>query len=98
VCPGRTTETWTPIALATPTAISSLYLHFGWYQGVVGMIANHVYDSRKLQYLDQLRTLTSGDVGWTTIDLVEDIEAGSPGLVEKLDRLGVLWRERPDVR
>lgn len=73
-------------------------LNFAWYQGVVGIIAEHVHSSRRLEYLSQLRLLTAGNAAWTTVDLIGDIERTSPGLVAKLNRLGVLWRERLDVR
>lgn len=74
-------------------ATSAGNLNFAWYQGVVGIIADHVYSARQLGYLNQLRSLTAGDAVRTTIELIEDIEGQSPGLVAKLDRLGVRWRE-----
>lgn len=68
-------------------------VNFAWYQGIVGVMADHVYGSRQLAHLEQLRALAAGSAMPTTVVLIEEMERASPGLVQKLDRLGVLWRE-----
>ena len=96
----RSLDAWFEVMMTSRTDSGAPFVataagndNFAWYQGVVGIIANHVYSSVNLEYLDQLRSLTAGDAAWTTIDLIEDLEGRSPGLVDRLNRLGVQWRE-----
>ena len=72
--------------------------NFGWYQGVVGLIAHHVVDSeRPERAVDQLRRVWAEESAWPvkTRDLVAELEQMFPGLTAMLRRLGASY-ERKD--
>jgi hypothetical protein len=63
--------------------------NFGWYQGVVGLMAEQLHSSRGDALLAHIRLALSGDRVLDTASILRDLEALSPGLTTMIRSRGV---------
>ncbi|HSJ62568.1 MAG TPA: alpha/beta fold hydrolase [Gemmatimonadaceae bacterium] len=67
--------------------------NFGWYQGVVGLLAEHVHARVGTGAAAHIRQVVSGGTSPTSRELVDQLEALAPGVRTLLDSLGAGYRE-----
>ena len=60
----------------------------GWYQGVVGLAAEHVHRRGGLALIAHIRRMASGEKAPTTGEITQELEATAPGFIAVLDSLG----------
>ena len=87
---GRVMEATTPDS--TPYRFSTEgALNQGWYQGVVGQVAAHIYQHAGLSFIDHVRSALRNVTPPRTQQLVEQLETIAPGVTRLLTQLGAQW-------
>jgi hypothetical protein len=66
--------------------------NFGWYQGVVGLLAEHVHARVGTGAAAHIRQVVSGGTSPTSRELVDQLKALAPGVRTLLDSLGAGYR------
>lgn len=80
---------------STPYVFSSEGgLNQGWYQGVVGQVAAHIYRQTGLTFITQIRSLLALSTAPSTQELAERLDSIAPGVIDLLRDLGADWRNR----
>jgi hypothetical protein len=70
-------------------------LNQGWYQGVVGLAAAHIYEHAGLTFVEHIRSVVSGNAAPSTDELAQQLESIAPGITDLLASLGAKW-SKPD--
>jgi hypothetical protein len=63
-------------------------LNQGWYQGVTGQVAVHLYEKAGTAFLNHIRAIFEVSAAPTTAELVVQLDALAPGVTDLLRRLG----------
>lgn len=67
-------------------------LNQGWYQGVVGQVAAHIYRQTGLNFITHIRALLALSPAPSTQELVERLDSIAPGVIDLLGNLGAHWK------
>lgn len=65
----------------------------GWFQGVVGLMAQHLHSHLGASYIDRIRNVVSGQRRWDTGELVQEAESLAPGIKHLLSTLHAQWKQ-----
>ena len=65
----------------------------GWFQGVVGLMAQHLHTHMGSSYVDYIRNVVSGGRVWSTEELVQQAELLAPGITTLLSTLNAQWKQ-----